>query len=199
MQNRWPKAEDNLFFMNRIEIAHGFKATNLYPKIYYELNKNDNYKKYTIIDITGESQSFELKFQYLKNYINNYIIDNKIDKNNIRTINFKNINKPQNNYYFPEYNVLDVNNIYEYCDIIFSCENYLTSNSGAHNLASAIKQENEKPNIVCWNHWEHWPECFEKGYYHYPNVIYFTMKGLPQVGHPTLPILEAGTLPPLQI
>ena len=59
--------------------------------------------------------------------------------------------------------------------------------------------QNEKPNIVCWNHWENWPEYVEKGYYHYPNVKYITMKGLPQVGHPTLPILEAGTLPPLKI
>jgi hypothetical protein len=199
MQNRWPKAEENHYFMNRIEIAHGHAPINLYPKIYYTPNNFINYSKYTIIDITGESQAFEQKFLYLQNYINNFIVTNNINYDNIRIIGFKNINKNDNINYFPEYKILYIENIYEYCDIINSCENYLTSNSGAHSLASAIKQTNKTPNIFCWNHWENWPECFEKGYYHYPNVKYITMSGLPQIGHGTLPILEAGTLPPLTI
>ncbi len=199
IQSRWPKAEENYYFIHRIEIAHGHSPTNLYPKIYYNPKKNINYAKYTVIDITGESQSFELKMQFLQKYINDYLINNNTDFNNIKVIGFKNLKKNDNITYFSEYDILYIENIYEYCDIIYSCENFLTSNSGAHNLASAIKQSNETPNIVCWNHWENWPECFEKGYYHYPNVKYVTMRGLPQVGHPTLPILEAGSLPPLEL
>lgn len=199
MQNRWPKAEDNYLFINRIEIAHSHLPTNLYPKIYYNPKYINNYSQYTIIDITGESQSFELKFKHLQLYINEYLINNNINVDNIRIIGFNNLKKNENINYFPNYQILYVENIYNYCDIIYSCKNFLTSNSGAHSLVSAIKQTNETPNIVCWNHWENWPECFEKGYYYYPNVKYITMRGLPQHGHPTLPILEAGSLPPLQL
>jgi hypothetical protein len=199
MQNRWPKAETDFYFINRIEIAHGHSPTNLYPKIYYNSKMITNYSQYTIIDITGESQAFELKFEYLQKYINEYLINNNINFETIKIIGFKKLKKNENILYFPNYDVLYIEDIYEYCDIINSCKNYLTSNSGAHSLASAIKQQNETPNIVCWNHWENWPECFEKGYYYYPNVKYITMHGLPQVGHPTLPILEAGSLPPLNL
>lgn len=199
MQRSWPKAEDNYYFINRIEIAHGHSPQNLYPKIYYNPKLINDYFKYTIIDVTGESQSFDLKFEYLQKYINDYIINKNIASENVRIIGFNNLKKRDNIIYFPNYCTLYIENIYEYCDIIHSCENYLTSNSGAHSLASAIKQENERPNIVCWNHWENWPECFEKGYYCYPNVNYVTMHGLPQVCHNELPILEAGTLPPLNL
>ena len=199
IQNRWPKAEYNYFFIHRIEIGHGHLATNLYPKIYYLPKNIVEYSKFTVIDITGDSQSFELKFESLQKHINDYIKNNNIDIASVRVVNFNNIKKSQNTHYFPTYNIINVNNIYEYCDIINSCKNYLTSNSGAHSLASAIKQDKQSPTIMCWNHWENWPECYEKGYYYYPNVNYITMKGLPQVGHPTLPILESGTLPPLKI
>lgn len=199
MQCRWPVAEKNYYFMHRIEIAHGHNPTNLYPIIYYSPNKINEFSSYTVIDITGESQAFELKFQELRRHINNYISDNNINPYDVRVVHFKRINKSENIKYFSEYSTIEINNIQEYCDVLYSCKYYLTSNSGAHNLASAVKQNNETPDIICWNHWENWPECFEKGYYHYPNVKYITMKGLPQHGHPNLPILEAGTYPPLDI
>jgi len=49
-------------------------------------------------------------------------------------------------------------------------------NSGINSLASAIKQNDIKPDIMCYNPWSHFTPQQIKGCYNYKNVDYFQSK-----------------------
>jgi dTDP-4-dehydrorhamnose reductase len=173
----WPSYEHNLYWIERIEKGHGFSGQfNYYPKIYYQPTKHEKYEKYIIIDITGVSQTSEQKYKQLQQNIRKYIHETNQCQTNIHCICFPYLQKEENKQYFPEYQVIHISTIYEYCDLLYSCNCLLTHNSGSHNLASAIRQNNPTPEIICWNEWSNKPEYERKGYFCFPNVRYITME-----------------------
>lgn len=176
---KWPNFKENYYFIQRIEIAHGHNPTNVYPKIYYNSKFINEYNDYTLIDISNVSNQNDATLEKIKNYIIQYIKNNNIFSENIKVIGFKNnISKNNNIDKFPDYNVFYINNIYEYCDALNSCKNFLTLTSGAHVMASAIKNNNSTPNIICWIPWNKKSDEEEKGFYCFPNVKYYDINNV---------------------
>lgn len=181
MQNRWPPAKQNYYSMHRVEIAHGFEPTNYYPKIYYEAKNINEYKDTVIIDLTGSSQVYE--FKKYKEYIDYFC--NRIDlKKKIYIISFKNIIispifTEVYKYLKTKINgtlELNISSLFEYCDILKSCDTLIIVNSGINSLASAIKTDSPKPYVLCYNPWSHFSPEEIKGCYNYKNVEYFQSK-----------------------
>jgi hypothetical protein len=183
MQERWPPESQNEYSIHRIEIAHGFLKSNFYPKIYYtpkyiEENKND-----ILIDLSGSSQVYEIH-KYIE-YINYFIqiIQDKKDKK-IKIITFEkiNVNKIFDDVYkylktkILNIEYLKITDLYNYCDIINSCDTIIIVNSGINSLSAAIKQDKSSPNIICYNPWAHFSPQAIKGCYNYKNIEYFQSK-----------------------
>ena len=178
----WPPEEQNEYSMHRIEISHGFEKTNFFPKIYYNPQIIPELNNDILIDLTGSSQVYEL-YKYIE-YID-YFTPLIINRNkNIKIITFEKIQpnpifEDVYNYLklkIPNIEYLKMNSLINYCDVIKSCDTIIIVNSGINSLASAIKLNDIKPNIICYNPWSHFTPQQIKGCYNYKNVEYFQSK-----------------------
>lgn len=178
----WPSEEQNEYSMHRIEMSHGFEKTNFFPKIYYVPQNVPQISNDILIDLTGSSQVYELH-KYIE-YIDYFIPLIKNKNKPVKIIAFKNINTSDIFYKVYKYlklnllNIEDliVNSLIQYCDFIKNCDTIIIVNSGINSLASAIKQNDIKPNILCYNPWAHFTPSAIKGCYNYKNVEYFQSK-----------------------
>ena len=168
--------------MHRIEISHGFLKSNFFPKIYYNPQNIPELNNDILIELSGSSQIYELH-KYIE-YID-YFIPLLINKNkNIKIITFENISiiplfNEVYNYLktkIPNIQYLKITSLINYCDVIKSCDTIIIVNSGINSLASVIKQDESKPNILCYNPWAHYISQDIKGCYNYKNVEYFQSK-----------------------
>jgi hypothetical protein len=182
MRHMWPPDSQNEYFMHRIEIAHGFQKTNFYPKIYYTPKYIPEIQNDILIDLTGSSQVYEIN-KYIE-YINYFVPLIENTNKCIKIIEFDNINVnimfndiyDYIKYRIQNIEVLRITDIYNYCDIINSCNMMIIVNSGVNSLASAIKQDKSTPNILCYNPWSHFNPETIKGFYNYKNINYFQSK-----------------------
>lgn len=178
----WPPNKQNEYFIHRIEISHGFEKTNFYPKIYYTPKYFTEYKNDIIIDLTGTSQVFELnKYIEYIDYFTPLIINNNKNIKIVTRLNLqqKPIFEHVYNYLkikIPNIEYLKVNTLIDYCDLIKSCDTLITVNSGIAVLSSAIKQDELKPNILCYYFFSHFSKEEMKGYYFFKNIQYFQSK-----------------------
>jgi hypothetical protein len=182
MNKYWPPEQQNEFMIHRIELSHGLDRINFFPKIYYNPQYISELNNDILIDLTGSSQVYEI-YKYIE-YID-YFTPLIINKNkNIKIIIFEKYNispifEKVYNYLktkLPIIEYLKVNSLIHYCDIIKSCDTIIIVNSGINSLSAAIKENNSKPNIICYNPWEHFTPEAIKGYYNYKNVEYFQAK-----------------------
>jgi len=181
-QDLWPNVSENHYSIHRIEIAHGFAPTNFYPKIYFKPNYIEEYINDIIIDLTGSSQVYE--FEKYKEYID-YFVPLIINNNKkIKIIEFENINISPIFERVYEYlknfikniEYLKIVSLIQYCDILNSCDKLIIVNSGINSLVAAIKQDNTKPDVLCYNPWTHFTPQEIKGCYNYKNIEYFQSK-----------------------
>lgn len=178
----WPPEKQNEYSMHRIELSHGLERSNFFPKIYYNPKHISELNNDILIDLTGSSQVYEIH-KYIE-YINYFTpLINKKDKN-IKIIIFENydispIFKYVYNYLKEKISNIKyqkVNSLINYCDIIKSCDTIIIVNSGINSLSSAIKENNSKPDIICYNPWSHFSPEAIKGCYNYKNIEYFQSK-----------------------
>jgi len=171
----WPPAEQNEYMIHRVEISHGFEKTNFFPKIYYNPRNIPELNNDILIDLSGSSQIYDL-IKYIE-YIDYFtpLIINKNQNIKIIILEKHNISSFFDKVYqylkskIPDVGYLKVESLIHYCDVIKSCDTFIIVNSGCNSLASAIKQDDTKPLILCYNPWKH----DDKGFYHYKNVKYF--------------------------
>jgi hypothetical protein len=178
----WPSEQQNEYMIHRVEISHEFEKTNFFPKIYYNPQIIPELNNDILIDLTGSSQVYEL-YKYIEyiDYFTSLIIN---ENKNIKIITFEKIQpnpvfEDVYNYLnskIPDTKYLNVNSLINYCDIIKSCHTIIIVNSGTNSLASAIKQNDLTPNVLCYNPWSHFTPQQIKGYYNYKNVNYFQSK-----------------------
>jgi hypothetical protein len=115
------------------------------PEIYYDFKSEDvfNVKEKTIVDITCSNENDTMnKINYrqnIKKYFNK--LNTKITLvrlNNIKTTktftDYTNEIISNNDYEF-----IDIDSIYDYCEIIKNCKDYICTFSGSHSLAAAIR------------------------------------------------------------
>jgi len=178
----FPPDSQNEYFIHRIELANNFIRTNYYPKIYYIPKYIESFKNYTIIDLTGTSQFYDIEkyMEYINYFVpliknDKYIYIITFSKFSINNILFNNVyNYLKSKIENIEY--LTIDNIFDYCDLLNNCEKVIIVNSGINSLVSAIKQDNNKPYVLCYNVWSHFTDEQIKGYYHYKNIEYFKSK-----------------------
>jgi len=164
----------NLFtdnFLRNIELSHSlYNGFREYPIIYYKPKYVDNIDKYIFYDTTSISTNpgdlqlktaFENIFSKHPNLIPCKIKFIHIDNREIE------------NFSHEEY---IIHNIYEYCDLLYSCKVFVTGFSGASHLCSAVKQENPTPIIYSF----HTPEGIQANaaFYKFKNVNYLPLPSL---------------------
>jgi hypothetical protein len=128
--------------MKNMELMHDLtEGSAEYPIIYYTPKKINDLSNCLLYDITSISAS------YTDDLISNKFtsIFNKYPHLTKRKIIFNNIKNRETPSLSTE--TIQVNNIYEYCDIIYSCNVFLSTMSGQSVLASAIKGKMESPII----------------------------------------------------
>ena len=139
-----------------IEKQNNLIVSTGYPKIYYEPLIKDDFFGKTIIDLNTITCQYEVKNLIKK--VKEIIVLNKIEKKDIIFMEFEYENweilgKQEVKNYVDEIEEFQnmqryrVKSIYEYCDIIFSCENVISVYSGGASLACAVKNAGTSPNI----------------------------------------------------
>jgi hypothetical protein len=132
--------EDNC--MKNMELCHGLSNGNSkYPEIYYKPNKIMDLENTLVYDVT--SISVKYSNEYIQTTFNSVFKKYpELKRKLVRFNNIDNINVP----FFSD-EIIEINNIYEYCDIISSCKVFVCLFSGNSVLASGIKGNNLTPEI----------------------------------------------------
>lgn len=128
--------------MKNMELAHGLtEGCAEYPIIHYKPNYIPDLSNCLIFDYTSISSSytdttiqkyFTAVFDKYPHLTKKKVVFNTIANRSISGIDTDSIR---------------ISNIYEYCDVIYSCNVFLSTFSGQSVLASAIKGKNPTPTI----------------------------------------------------
>jgi len=161
------------------ELLHGFKPTNKYPKVYYSPNKIENLNNTILIDLTSISTNYNAE------RVNKEVEKVKLsfpDKR-FRTISFKkNLNpatpqSPAHNGVFKNFNCesedrIEVQSIFQYCDLMASVAGIVTLHNGSSHLSSAIKKYNTNLISMCIIPEEQFKNNKDRAVFIFDNVEY---------------------------
>ena len=130
-------------YIKSIEYAHGFReGLNKYPIIYYTPKKIDALANTVIYDMNATSNEYS-DFFILSSFIKIFNKYHNCEKKKIIPTSLASV---RNTPCFSTENI-DVHNLFEYCDIIYSCKALICLHSGTAVLASAVKRDNPTPDI----------------------------------------------------
>lgn len=136
--NKYKKLHTSKSIVYNIESSHEFAPINETPKVYYNPKVIDYLKDKIIIDnscVSGNLFPMDLISD---------ILEIKDLEKQIMVPNFKynidELHKKEKNDIYK--NVIDVDSIFDYCDIINSCYFFICSFSGQSVLASALNKKN---------------------------------------------------------
>lgn len=133
--------------IKNMELSHGLdNGNNKYAVIYYQPKVKPELENTLIYDITSISSTYSDEF--IKSTFTS--VFNKYPELRRKIIRFKGIENRLTPLFFDD--IIQITNIYEYCDIIASCKVYVSLLSGGSSLASAIKQDKEFPIIYTFHH-----------------------------------------------
>jgi hypothetical protein len=129
--------------IKNMEIIHGLtEGKNEYPIIYYKpkyITDLSNCLLYDTTSISGKYDNGNIIIEEFTKIFDKYPM---LTKKKVIFKHLKNRDEPNLNT-----DTIEVNNIYEYCDFIYSSNVFLSLLSGQSALASAIKQKNSSPII----------------------------------------------------
>lgn len=167
------------------ETLFGFKPTNKYPKIYYEPKDTSKARNSILLDLTSISGDYR-----------GYSVSEAVDKlvsmypgRSIYQLTFHNSlnnppasNKIQEPWSSPNnqrflYNDFEsekivVNSIFEYCDMIYSSDVFITLHSGGHAVSSAIKEYNSDLEVHSIIRKVDYDYCIPRGFFLFDNIKY---------------------------
>lgn len=128
-------------FIKNWEALHGIEPVNIFPKIYYQPNRVDNIDG--LIDIASISVKYDVDelVRSIKKYINEYHSGS----------NFKIVSNkfyPIKNHY--DFEIMEVDNLKHYVDLINSCNVFISAFSGQLPLAASIRHINTHFKHVCF-------------------------------------------------
>ena len=129
--------------IKNMELMHNLtNGTSAYPIIYYKPKYRSDLSNCLLFDTTSISYRYPddtIIHEAFTDIFNKYPT---LIKRRVVFKNFKNREIPQ-----LDTDIIEVNNVFEYCDMIYSCNVFLSLLSGQSALASAIKQNNPTPEI----------------------------------------------------
>ena len=149
-----------------IQKTYGFNTSFEYPKIYYTPKFLPAYKNSTFIDFNSISVGYDRD-----------ILDNKLkqlleEKKMYDDVVIVTHSKVDNNQYKLDLatEVIDINDLFFYCDVVYSCKNIITLNSGMTNLASTIKNQFQNDvQIYTFTYKKYLKEYGSNGYFYSNN------------------------------
>lgn len=137
------------------EALHGLEPTNLYPKIYYTPSGVQGLEKTMLVDLSSISTVYD-------NEVSKHLEDLQEQNPDItfRHVRFmKNLNPPKGSNIahdgvFRQYksglqNFVDIYNIFQYCDVMYSSYGIISLHNGASHLSSAIKEYAPNLRSIC--------------------------------------------------
>jgi hypothetical protein len=160
------------------EKFYGFGEVNKYPKIYYKCRVVDSLNNKILVDLGYSSVPNHVR-EYVKTYTISSVMNlmsNIFPNRDLLQIKYQNNLKgdefvAKDNITLPGIDTHIINNIFEYCDSIYSCYGFICLFSGASVLASAIKQNENQPLIYVFQY-----PGFGSGYWHstyfFDNITY---------------------------
>lgn len=159
----------NDYSMNRNwEILFNVDSGSKYPMVYNDPIIDRSFENSVVIDLNGYSQPNIYNFEIIKNKINEIIHSNKFSNIYYILPNDINYSKNKNQHIEIENSLkLNIKSIFEYYNIICSCNRFISIWSGGSHLASAIKNKyNNNLQIDCFS------DNTNKSFYWYDNVNY---------------------------
>lgn len=128
-------------FIKNWEALHGIEPKNVFPKIYYQPNKVEDIDG--IIDITSISVKYDKDrlIEVIKEYMTKHYPNSnfKIVSNKFYPI--------ENSYGF---DIVEIDSLKHYVDIINSCNVFMSVISGQHILATSIRHMNTHFEQICF-------------------------------------------------
>ena len=128
-------------FIKNWEILHGVEAINDFPKIYYNPKKIDGID--VIIDISAQSTQYDNKI--LIDNIKKYLALNH--SNSVCRLVASKMYPISDSFGF---DVIEIENLKNYVDIINSCNVFISGSSGSHSLAASIRHINKNFKQICY-------------------------------------------------
>ena len=163
--------ENNI--IKNVELQNGLIPRNIYPKIYYEPKYKNNLSNSLLVDINSNTIKYD--FKTLKKIIKG--IKEKNQGKELLKVNFKK-NNLANQIITQDYDnsiydgVIQVENIFDYCDKIASSYGIISLSSGVSYLSSALKFYAKHLKIFCIMDNEWYCYHLQKGIYIFDNVDY---------------------------
>lgn len=157
-------------YIENIELSQlGKSMKNKYPKIYYSYNKM-NLNKKIVLDVSTTTCEYDISILLNKLKYDLYFKDIILLQysNSVSKYNFS-----ANLLMSCDCDVLVINNIFELCDIIYSCEKFITLYSGSSVLASAIKQDKMGEIVVYISEHKYIMQKKDNSYI-FDNILYVT-------------------------
>ena len=154
-----------------IQKTYGFNTSFEYPKIYYTPKFLPEYKNSTFIDFNSISVGYDKDI--LQNKLRQLMIENKMH-DNVFIVTHSKIDNTQYKLDFAT-EIIDINDLFFYSDIVYSCKNIIKLNSGMTNLASTIKNQFQNDTqIYTLTYRKYLKESGSNGYF-YSNNNYITV------------------------
>ena len=129
------------------ESVHGLKPTNSLPKIYYEPEKVEGFEDTILVDFTS------ISIDHSSNKILDRLTEIKKEYSNKRflEVTFSKSLSPDkfNSYGTNCENVVEIDDIFSYCDVIASSFGLVALSSGASHLSSALKEYSPNLTSIC--------------------------------------------------
>jgi hypothetical protein len=160
------------------EILHGLEPTNLYPKIYYTPSKIEGLENTMLVDLSSISTVYD-------NEISEHVKKFQLENPNLtfRYVRFmKNLNPPKrspiaHDGVFRQYSAelsefVDIYNIFQYCDVMFSSHGIISLHNGASHLSSAIKEYAPDLKSICLIPHEQYENNKNRALFVFDNVEY---------------------------
>lgn len=156
-------------YIKSIEYAHGFReGLNKYPVLYYTPKKIEALANTVIYDMNASSNAYS-DFFILSSFIKIFNHYPACEKKKIIPTSLENVRTT------PSFSTetIEVHNLFDYCDIIYSCKALVCLHTGAAVLASAVKRDNLTPDI----HSIHNQEKRDPEGFLFDNVTYYFYEG----------------------
>ena len=150
------------------EYLHGLKPTNKYPKIYYQpKQRSEDLSDVFLVDLTAIST--EYKLPQIQTQLENFKKDNP---NKVYLgVSFKQkFNRTQ--YQCNVDDIIEVETIFDYCDIMNSAYGIVTLHAGQSHLSSAIKEYNPELKSFCFMQKDIYEYHKNKSLFIFDNVEY---------------------------
>jgi len=135
--HRYPTKEN---MVCDIETLHGLECKNDNFKIYYEPKKQNDIEILFDLSSTSLRNNYLENFETLKRVVHEILYDNY---SNIHFVEFKNLTSENYNqiYEIPNSKKIVVESIFDYCDVISGCKNFVGLQSGGSHLAKSYQNK----------------------------------------------------------